>query len=65
MAGDARRVSLILVVSAVVVTFVTLLIWNRTIDIGDMTEAVVSLLLLTVAMDIAMAAYFHFRVSRR
>jgi hypothetical protein len=54
-----------LVISAAVVTFVTVLIWSRTIDIGDMTTTLVQVLLLTVFADIALAAFFYFRVGRR
>ena len=65
MAADPRRVSLMLVVSAALVTVVTFLIWSRTLDIGDMTTTLVPLLLLTVVADIALAAFFYFRVGRR
>ena len=65
MAGDPRRVSLMLVISAVVVTFFTFLIWSRTIDVGDLTTMLTRFLLLTVFADIALAAFFYFRVGRR
>ena len=65
MAGDPRRVSLLLVVSALMVTAFMFLIWSRTIDMGDLTGTLLTILLLTVVADIAMAAFFLFRANRR
>lgn len=65
MAGDPRRVSLLLVVSALIVTAFMFLIWSRAIDMGDLTSTLLTVLLLTVVADIAMAAFFFFRANRR